>query len=54
MTPWGIFTTHYFLRNLQSGPISLYVTYSKQESLARDKHFSLLCLFLSYGENKIL
>ncbi len=32
----------------------LVLEYTKQERLARDKHFSLFIQFISYEENKVL
>ncbi len=52
MTIGTVFTTLYFLCNLQMGPKAQVLYYIRLERIARKKHSSLLGPFESYQENK--
>jgi hypothetical protein len=49
-----VFTTLHFLLNLQMGPISWSVNYTKLKVLVRNKHSTLFGPLLSYEENEVL
>ncbi len=51
--PGVVFTKHHFLCNLQIGSISQNATLLMEERLAREKHCSLLCPFVSYEEDEV-
>jgi hypothetical protein len=51
---WAVFTTLHFLQNLQMGPISKALHYTRLERLTRDEHSSLLDPFESYEEIEVL
>ncbi len=48
--PGAVFTTLHFLCNLQKGPVSYSVLYTRLERLGKDKHSSLMGPFITYDE----
>ncbi len=54
MRPGSVFTSLGFLCNLIEGPIARVFHYTRIKKLARDKHFSLSGMFISYKENEVL
>jgi hypothetical protein len=51
MAPGSIYTVFHFLLNLLMAQYARVLHYTREESLARDKHSSFLDPFISYDKN---